>query len=107
MTKKRTVPEKQKNWYKNIIPITVIIVAIIGIPLLLLNYQSRRSGLSKSDVIKRITGRLDSGRNKEESLFENVSGEKIDFLDPVPVGQEFSEPPLIAHIQAIDLDDDG
>jgi hypothetical protein len=30
----------------------------------------------------------------------------VDFLDPSPIGNEFTEPPLIAHIQAVDLDND-
>ena len=36
-----------------------------------------------------------------------VAKEKIDFLEPSPIGIGFTEPPLIAHIQAVDLDDDG
>jgi hypothetical protein len=92
--------------YKNIILIAVILIAIIGIPLLFLNYQSKRSGLTRGDVIRRITGKSESGGHATKGLVENVTGEKIDFLDPVPIGLEFSEPPLIAHIQAVDLDDD-
>ncbi len=106
MTKEKTV-KKKKRGYKNIIPIAIIIIAIIGIPLLLVNYQAKRSGLTRGDVIRRIIGKSESGSNNAESHDVNVAGEKIDFLDPMPIGQEFSEPPLIAHIQAVDLDDDS
>jgi hypothetical protein len=93
--------------YKNLIPVAVIILAIVGIPLLLVNYQARRSGLTKAEVIRRIIGRPETGSTGDKEPVEQLTGEKIDFLDPMPIGQEFDEPPLIAHIQAEDLDDDG
>lgn len=106
MIKAKTTSKKQKSGYKNIILIFAIIITLIGIPLFFLNYQASRSGLTKSDVIKRILRKSESGNDRNESLVENVSGNRIDFLDPMPIGQGFIEPPLIAHIQAIDLDDD-
>lgn len=106
MIKAKTTSKKQKSGYKNIILISAIIITLIGIPLFFLNYQASRSGLTKSDVIKRILRKSESGNDRNESLVENVSGNRIDFLDPMPIGQGFIEPPLIAHIQAIDLDDD-
>ncbi len=106
MTKDKTVPEKQKGGFKIIIPVAVILMLIIGVPLLLVNYQAKRSGLTRGDVVKRIIGKSESGSNNTEGPGENVSGDKIDFLDPVPIGQKFEEPPLISHVQAIDLDDD-
>jgi hypothetical protein len=63
--------------------------------------------LTKKEVISRITGKSEIGMQKVLVGGENVTGEKIDFLSPMPIGMEFSEPPLIAHIQAVDLDDDG
>jgi len=107
MTKEKATPKKKKGGYKNIIPIAIILVAVIGVPLLLLNYQAKRSGLTKGEVIKRIVGKSDSEKNASSTLNKSVSGEMIDFLDQMPIGQEFTEPPLIAHIQAVDLDDDN
>ncbi|MCK4991361.1 MAG: VCBS repeat-containing protein [Bacteroidales bacterium] len=107
MSKEKTASKKRKNRFKTIIPIAVILIAIVGIPFLILNYQAGRSGLTRGDVIRRIIGTSESSREGTEGLAENSSGEKIDFLDPMPIGQKFSDPPLIAHIQAIDLDDDG
>jgi hypothetical protein len=106
MTKEITTSEGQRKGYKNIFPIAAILIVIIGIPFLLVNYQAKRSGLTRGEVIRRITGMSESGVNNTEGVFVNVTGEKIDFLDPMPIGQKFAEPPLIAHIQAIDFDDD-
>ena len=104
MTEENT--NNRKRGYKNIIPVAIILITIIGIPLLLLNYQAKRSGLTRSDVIRRIIHKTESGSKNTEGLDENVAGIKIDFLDPMPIGQKFDEPPLISHIQAVDLDDD-
>ena len=97
----------KKRSYKNLILIIVLLVLMIGIPYLLINYQAKRIGLTKKEVISRITGKSDAGRTKVAAGGENVTGEKIDFLVPMDIGMEFSEPPLIAHIQAVDLDNDG
>lgn len=99
--------KSRKKGYKNLIIIVVLLLVIAGIPFLLLNYQAKRSGLTVREVISRITGKSDSESKKVTAGGENVIGEKIDFLDPLPIGFEFKEPPLIAHIQAVDLDDDG
>jgi len=106
MTKEKTVSKKRKSGYKNIILIAAILIAIVGIPLLLLNYQARYTGLTRGEVIRRVVGRSAAGDKGSAGVAEKLTGEKIDFLDPRPIGQEFTDPPLIAHIQAIDLDDD-
>jgi hypothetical protein len=74
---------------------------------LFLNYQAKRSGMSRSEVIKRITNKM--GGSEKESVISTDSavGEMVDFLVPMPVGQSFTEPPLISHVQAVDLDGDN
>jgi hypothetical protein len=89
----------------NIIILTVILFVLVGIPFMFLTYQSKRTGLTRSESMKRITSRSDHGR--KGSFAENLTGEKAEFLDPMPVGFEFTEPPLISHIQPVDLDGDG
>lgn len=106
MNKEKTAPKKQKNRIKNIIPIAVIIIAMVGIPFLVLTYQANRSGLSRGDVIRRIVGKSETDGNESTGIAYGSTGEKIDFLDPQPIGQKYTDPPLVAHIQAIDLDDD-
>jgi hypothetical protein len=106
MVEERTATEKRKRKYRNIIPIAAIIIIIVGIPFLLLNYQAKRSGLTKNEVIKRITVKFKSGSSNTSRPDVNLTGARIDFLDQMPIGQKFEEPPLISHIQAVDLDDD-
>jgi hypothetical protein len=107
MTKKNTTHKKQRRRNKNIITIAALLVVIIGIPFLFINYQANRSGLSRGDLIRRILSKSESGSEKVDNQMENTTGEEIDFLDPVPIGQEFTSPPLIAHVQAVDLDKDS
>ncbi len=95
-----------KKAFGNVIPIVVILLVIVGIPLLLLSYQSKRTGLTKSEVIKRIL-RSSDNENTVETIESKVEGVKIDFLEKTAIGNAFTEPPLIAHIQAVDLDNDG
>jgi len=106
MTKENTATGKGKRKFKSIITIGVIIMVIVGIPFLVLNYQAKRLGITRGEVIKRIVGQSEKGLEDTGVLAGTVIGERIDFLDPEPIGQEYSQPPLIAHIQAVDLDDD-
>jgi hypothetical protein len=107
MTQGRSVKKDRKSRYKNIIPIAIILFALTGIPLLLLNYQAKRSGLTMGEVIKRITKKTEAGSGITGVTNESLTGEKIDFLDQMPVGEKFSDPPLISHVQAVDLDGDS
>ena len=95
----------KKRAYKNLVIVSVILVVIVGIPLILLNYQAKRSGLSMSEVIGRLTSSSDTGNEYNENFGE--TGKRIDFLDKTAIGMDFTEPPLIAHLQAVDLDDNG
>ena len=98
--------KQKKSGLKNLIPIFIILIVIIGVPLLLLNYQAKRSGLTKSEVLHRLF-RKSEATSTETTEGEELTGEKIDFLDKQAIGMDFEEPPLIAHIQAVDLDKDG
>lgn len=90
-----------------IITAVVIILLVTGIPFLLISYQSKRLGLTRAEVVNRILRQSEGSKANSEDLDEGLLGEKIDFLDFMPIGKGFSEPPLIAHIQAEDLDNDG
>lgn len=107
MASEKSTQKRKKGSYKNIILIILIFVVIAGIPMLLLNYQAKRSGLTVGEVISRITGKSETAGKNIESTDKIATGEKIDFLEKSAIGQEFTEPPLIAHIQSVDLDDDG
>ncbi len=98
-----SIPKKAKKNLKNSIPYILVILLLIGLPMLFLNYQAKHSGMSWGGVIKRIMTKT----GDKEVGPENLSGEKIDFLNPRPIGQGFTEPPLISHIQVSDLDGDS
>lgn len=99
--------KSKKKEFKNLIPVVIILLVIVGIPLLLLNYQAKRSGLTKSEVIQRILRSSDNKAEEAATTDNAETGSKIDFLDKKAIGDSFTEPPLIAHIQAVDLDQDG
>jgi len=96
-----------KRKLRNILPFVVIILVLAGIPLLLLNYQAKRNDMSWGEVIRRITNKMTSEKADTSTLTKILTGEKIDFLDPVPIGNSFTDAPLISHVQAIDLDGDS
>lgn len=103
MTSKGKKPQKG---IRNLLPAFIVLLIIIGVPLTFLALQSKKSGLTWGEVIKRITGK-ESPDQSNTIAFESLAGEKIDFLVPEPIGKAFTEPPLIAHIQAVDLDKDN
>ncbi|MBN2773926.1 MAG: hypothetical protein JXR31_06730, partial [Prolixibacteraceae bacterium] len=61
MAKETASAKKKKRGLKNVIPLLIIIMVIIGVPLLLLNYQAKRSGLTTGEVIQRIFKKSDQG----------------------------------------------
>jgi hypothetical protein len=107
MTQEKTSPKKKNKGLKNLIPVAIILIVIVGIPLLFLNYQAKRSGMSMGGVIKRIMTKTGSTEVGTENSGKNLTGDKVDFLTQMPIGLKFTEPPLISHIQAVDLDGDG
>jgi hypothetical protein len=105
--KVKPVKSNSKKKTGNLIVLFIIVVIIIGIPLGFLNYQSKRSGLSRQEVVNRLTRKI-SGADSESSFpLDALTGEKSDFLIPQQIGNNFTEPPLVSHIQAYDLDEDG
>ena len=107
MTKEQTTSKKQRNSIKNFILIAIVLILIVGIPLLLLNYQASRSGMTMGEVIGRITNKLGGSEKVSSASNDNQTGDKIDFLIPNAIGQKFTEAPLISHLQVVDLDGDG
>ena len=97
---------KNKRKY-NFIPVIIILALLIGIPVLILNYQSRRIGLNQKEVVNRLLRKSGKDDDKQSTVVGLSSAEKIDFLEPMPIGKDFSDPPLISNISATDLDKDG
>ena len=92
-----------------VVPVLLILLILVGIPIGVLSYQSHRTGMSWWEILRRGFTRATAHKTGLEDL-PNESlpqGEKIDFLEPQPIGDEFDEPPRIAHVLAVDLDQDG
>lgn len=102
----RQPKNKKKRILQNFF-ITIIIVALlVAIPLVVLKYQAARSGMSTGEVIQRkISRSLKPGSTGTASA--GAEGEKIDFLTPSAVGDDYTDPPMISNIAATDLDADG
>jgi hypothetical protein len=95
MTKESHPHSKQKKGFKNLILLVVILFIIVGIPYFLIGYQAKQKGMTRSEVIKRIVNRTGAKDEVAATEKNNQLGAKIDFLKPMPVGQSFTEPPLI------------
>jgi hypothetical protein len=104
MSKDKPSARNQKQGLKTIILLIVILTVIGGIPYLLISYQAKQRGMSRSEVISRIRSKSGSSTTDYE---ENKTGSKIDFLKSQPVGFTSSEAPMISHVQTFDLDKDS
>lgn len=107
MTKDIQSSKKQKKGLKNLIPAALILFVFAGIPMLFLNYQAKRNGTTWRAVIHRITSKASEKEKLSVILPQKAGGEKINFLDPVQIGDIFTAPPLISNITVADLDGDG
>jgi len=107
MTRDLNASKKRKKGLKNLIPVFVVLILLIGIPIIFLNYQAQRNGLSWSEVIQRTMNKKTIKTSEAEVNKNNTEGQKIDFLTPIQVGNEFTEHPLVSQILSVDLDNDG
>lgn len=97
---------KRNNRLKNLVPVALIIILIAGTTMFFLNFQAKRSGTTWGAVIHRIMNK--SGEKEQKSGIQIAgTGKRINFLDPLPVGDKFIEPPLISNVAVADLDSDG
>jgi hypothetical protein len=104
---KKSLKNSEKG-LKNLIVLLIVLFLFVGIPFLFLNYQSRKTGMSIVKVLERKMNRTSTTDTPQGGqLTRNSIGEKIDFLDPLPVGQKFTEPPQISNLAVTDLDGDG
>ena len=98
-------------------PILLILSILAGPPLAMLAYQSHRTGMTWSQILRRMVSRAGGRRTGLEDVETPMlpEGEKIDFLEPLPIVNPQAEPrlnrradpPRISHLQVVDLDQDG
>jgi hypothetical protein len=88
---------------RTIASILTLALILVGIPLLVLWYEARRSGRSVGDY---LAGLYES---KEEMLLPAPArGPTIRFLEPSPIGDPMGNTnPWITHLTIVDLDGDG
>jgi hypothetical protein len=87
--------------------IFVVMLIVIGLPLILLKYQAGKSGMSMTEVLHRKLGRSEKAIDPSgPEMADAPRGEKIDFLVPHPIGFPYTDPPMISHLIAEDLDED-
>ena len=99
--------KNKKSGIKNLIPVVLILCVFVGIPILFLQLQAKRSGMTWGGVIHRIMNRTGEKDNTAFLTSVNNSSDKINFLIPVSIGDSITEPPLISNIAVADLDNDG
>lgn len=83
-----------------------IAAVMLGVPLAVLLYQARQSGLSGGQMFSHIF-RNARQADSEESAPKNLRGPKIDFLAQLPIGFPSASPPRIGSLEIADLDKDG
>ena len=107
MRKKNIDTKVPKKGIKGFVIFMIIVTLFVGIPILLLNYQSQKSGMSMGKVLQRKLNRTNTTDSLPGgNLNTNLVGEKINFLTSSPIGQKFTEPPQISNIAVADLDGD-
>jgi len=107
MSKTSKQKKKVKTRIRNGISFAVLLLIIVGVPYAILNYQAGKSGMTIREVIQRKMVKSegsDSGQNLPSSVSE---GEKIEFLLPRHIGNEYAEKPMISHVVVDDFDEDG
>lgn len=87
-------------------PLLLLPVIFIGLPLILLSYESRRTGLDWGEIIARIARQSKAGTSAAVPS-TNPRGEAIEFMRPRPIGATPDEKATIAHVAIVDLDQDG
>ena len=107
MTKDSNSSKKRNRRLKNLIPLAFIVLVFAGIPMIFLNFQAKRSGMTWGSVIQRILNKAGEKDKVSGAVSNNTIGEKVDFLDPKLIGDNFIEPSLISNVAVADLDHDG
>jgi hypothetical protein len=107
MAKDSNGSKKLSRRLKNLIPLALILLVFAGIPMIFLNFQAKRSGMTRGAVIKRIMNKAGEKDKVSGAVTDNTIGEKVNFLDPELIGDKFVEPSLISNVSVADLDIDG
>jgi hypothetical protein len=87
---------------RTIASIAILALVLVGIPLLVIWYEARRTGRSVRDYVADVL------QTDEEMLFTPAArGATIRFLEPTVIGDQTGPIPWITHLSIVDLDGDG
>ncbi len=101
---RRTRKKKQSKF--GVVLACVILLLLAVTPVALVLYQANDKGITPGEFIKRQLARTAShGTGIPNNALPKPA--KIDFLQSVPVGANFTAPPKISNIISTDLDGDG
>jgi hypothetical protein len=100
--KKTRVEREKKGRRLTILLLTTILIVLVGLPLGFLQFQSSKTGKTWSQLLGRFFAKTETATPADAPR-----GARFDFLKPQPIGNSFTEPPEISHIEAVDLDKDG
>jgi len=107
MKKDSPRPRSPRGRRSALLPGLMIAVVLIGVPLLVLFYQSYQSGLSLGQTL----GQLFKRARKDDATappVQAVQGKKVDFLTPLQIGfPPSSDSPRIGSLEIVDLDKDN
>lgn len=96
---------------RTILAALLVLTLFIGLPLGIVIYESARTGMTWSQVVRRMSigaGVSGAGDSREKVAAVSLpKGEKVEFLLPQPIGAPFAEPPKVSDVSAVDLDQDG
>ncbi len=81
----------------------LILLVLIAVFFCITIFQSRITGKTWRQLIRSVKNQTRAVEFKEDSGPSNMAK----FLYPQPIGDEFSEPPHISHLQAIDFNQDS
>jgi hypothetical protein len=90
----------------NIVAALLVLLVLAGLPIAGLVHESRRSGLTPSQVIRRMLSR-EGGGVEDGAPGTAEKGPPFEPVEFRPVGVPFTTPPKISHVLAADLDRDG
>ncbi len=93
-----------------IISLLALVAVIIGIPLAIFIHEAGRTGESLGEYLQRALSKMgvESGERPENSPTMALQGEKIEFLEKIPIGDQVGDSkPWITHLTIVDLDKDG
>ncbi len=90
-----------------ILSLLALLAILIGIPLALITHEAGRTGQTVGEYLKRAISKTGMERPLKATNV-SVPGEKIDFLERIPVGDPVGDSkPWITHLKIVDLDQDG